>query len=503
MLELVARFCTKNDGKFNDELIYGMRDTHEMTKYIAAACQAIAQLAPDYIEYVGYEYLDNRERMLERDKESSAIGDSKNVTRININETYAKEVKFNFKCTVGGEVIMQSFSIWIPMLIDNSHFYIRGNKYSAPLQIIDAIAFSKKNVLVLKTIARSLKFTREKVSYTDIYGKKFSMSKIMINITKKPVPVLLYYFATFGFFKTMKYFGVDEYISIYTDENTEASTIPSDRYLFKFGKHFLGVDKEAFDEIPILRTFVATVLATQKRTMNVDFIRNPTRWTMLLGESISIQKSHERGLSLIKTFNNMLDYHTRDIINQLVPGTPRENMYAVVRWLFVNYSILTNKDDGLQNKRLRLAEYLISPFIKVFTEKIYRFLNTRRVEKSVEHLNDVFKIRSSILLNAIIGKISHAKTGLGIAKFSSEFNDDALINTLLLCTKAGPGSPSEKSKRLSTKLRQFSIDYVGALSFIEGQSDGAPGITHFITPLNDTFDSDKKIFNIDPVLIKK
>ena len=90
-----------------------------------------------------------------------------------------------------------------------------------------------------------------------------------------------------------------------------------------------------------------------------------------------------------------------------------------------------------------------------------------------------------------------------IAKFSSESNDDALVNTLLMVTKTGPGSPSEKSKRVSIQLRQFPIDYLGNINLIEGQSAGAPGLSHFICPLNQTFNMDKMTFEIDPVLIKK
>ena len=72
-----------------------------------------------------------------------------------------------------------------------------------------------------------------------------------------------------------------------------------------------------------------------------------------------------------------------------------------------------------------------------------------------------------------------------------------------MVTKTGPGSPSEKSKRVSIQLRQFPIDYLGNINLIEGQSAGAPGMTHYLCPLSNSFDNKKHIFNIDPVLIKK
>ena len=130
-------------------------------------------------------------------------------------------------------------------------------------------------------------------------------------------------------------------------------------------------------------------------------------------------------------------------------------------------------------------------------------MNTPKSIKTLDGLLDVFKIKSTIILNSIIGKISPKKTGMTIAKFSSESNDDALVNTLLMVTKTGPGSPSEKSKRVSIALRQFPIDYLGNINLIEGQSAGAPGMSHYICPINNTFNLKKKIFDIDPVLIKK
>lgn len=498
MMDLVAGFSSRNDNKFNDTLLLETRQKDEMTEYIDEACKAVVQLIPEYVKYIGYRYRDNRDKMLERDKDDGGDKPVGKERRIHISDTYAKEAVFEFECSYGGQVVRESFSLWIPMLIDNAHFYIRGNKYSCPLQIIDAFTFTKKNVLVLKTLTRAIKYERMKSVITDIYGNKYNTSKIMIYINRKAVSVLLYYFASFGFFKTLKYFGVEDLVSVYSDDG-DSSNIPTDKIIFKFGsKTFIGVDKVEFNKNSTLRTFIATILTCQKRTMDMNYIRNPVRWTALLGETLSIQKPLEKGNALLKTFNNSYDHQTNRILNQLVPGTERTNIFEVTRWIFSNYAVLTSKDDGLQNKRLRLAEYLISPFNKVFIDKVYRFMNTPDKLKTINNLLDVFKIRSSLIINAIIGKISTQTTGLNIAKFSNEANDDSLVNTLLTLTKCGPGSPSEKSKRLSVAHRQFSIDFLGAISLIEGQSAGAPGLSHYICPLNDTFDIEKKIFTVDP-----
>lgn len=501
MLDMVAAFSSKNDNKFNDDLLVNFRRDDDMVKYVDDACEAITKLIPEYIKYRGHHEIDNHKRALARDESDKDKGSKigKNEIRINTSDTFAKEVSFEFELNFGGQTKLTNFSLWIPLLVDGYHFYIRGNKYSCPVQAVDAISYTRKNMLVLKTTTRAIKYEREKNVIKDIYGNKFNVEKLMIFITRKSIPVLIYYFSAFGFFKTVEYFGADQFIKLYSGNITDG--VPDDRYLFKFGKCFLGVDKKEFDANRVLRMFVGTCVAASKRSMDIDYIRNPVRWTSLLGETISPPKALEKGEALLKTFRNSLDFRTLSVINELVEGKDRNNMFEVGRWLFCNYSNLCYKDDGLQNKRLRINEYLVSPFIKMFVDKVHRFMNTPVKIKSMSNLEDVFKMRSSIIINAIIGKISPLITGLNITKFSSESNDCGLVNILLQETKSGPGSPLEKTKRVGISHRDFSIDMLSNLDIIAGSSAGNPGINRYLCPINDTFDSKKKIFNIDPKLI--
>lgn len=503
MLDLVSSFSSKNDNKFNDDLLLGLRRNDDMADYIEDACKAIVNLLPNNIRYKGYYYNNNKNHMLKRDEGKDADKNkNKKEKRIHINETYAKEAVFEFECSFGGQTVIQKFSLWIPEIYDGYHYYIKGNKYTLPIQIVDAITFTKKNMLVLKTITRAVKFIRKKDVITDIYGRNYNINVLSIFVTaKKSVPVLLYYFAYFGFFKTLQYFQVENYINIYTGSINE--NVPKDKYFFKFGAVYLGVDKEMFDNNRVFRMFVATTLETCKRGMSLDSIRNPVVWTIYLGETLSTTKALVKGQALLRTFMTYVDYRTADIINKLVPGLPRNDTFSVVRWIFVEYVKLCSKDDGLQNKRIRLNEYIITPFVKQFIDKVYRFMNTPDKLKTMDDLLNVFKIKPSLILNAIIGKISTQLTGLNIAKCSSESNDDALVNVLLPITKSGPGSPSEKSKRLGMFHRQFQIDYVGRIDLSDGLSANDPGMTRYLTPMTDAYDREKQIFNVDKGLLKK
>ena len=50
MMQLVSNFSSKNDNKFNDDLLIKFRQQDDMVTYIDDACKAITQLMPEYIQ---------------------------------------------------------------------------------------------------------------------------------------------------------------------------------------------------------------------------------------------------------------------------------------------------------------------------------------------------------------------------------------------------------------------------------------------------------------------
>ena len=92
---------------------------------------------------------------------------------------------------------------------------------------------------------------------------------------------------------------------------------------------------------------------------------------------------------LLTTFYVCLDARTIRNIKNIVGGAPKDNSFRVLRWMFINYAMLTNKNTSLRNKRLRYAEYLISPLVRDVQMKIYRFLKTRPKMRDVKRLLDI------------------------------------------------------------------------------------------------------------------
>lgn len=457
-----------------------------MVKYIDETWVEIQRHIPHNMKYLGYHYDDSGHRFRELNigKDKSGLG----RRTMSIYDTAARLCVFEFELTnlnqETGKMETQYIEcpIYIPLYVDNYHFYIKGNKYSAPYQIIDAITYTNRdNMIVLKTKTRAIKMAREKKlnGISDAYGNKYNGNIYYLYMTKKKVPFVLYYFAYYGFFNTFRYFGADKYCKFTSDippENTDNENI-----YFKFGQIYIAVDKNAFNKFYNLRNFLFTVLECNKRGLNVEAIEDVSRWKLILGSSISENNALVKGKGLVKTFIISLDGRTIINIRNLVGGYPKENMFAVVRWMFLKFPILSSKSHSLFNKRIRVSEWLIDPFLKETYKKLYRYLATSEKSRDMKRLMDIVKCPESIILGAICGK-NRAGLTLNIAKYASGVNDNVLIKDALRYTTNGPGTPGSSGGSLtSTQFRVFDTSYVGRVDLYQS-SNSDPGVSGCLTP---------------------
>ena len=516
----ISRYSERNQSFYKNNVLKEIRHVDTMAQCLEEACQEIAKMCPENIKYLGYHFEDDQKKTRELNKGiETTVSKTHVAPPVMIEDTYAKLAYFDFELTCDDVKTYKHMPIWIPLLIDDCHFYIKGNKYAAPLQIVDAITFSNKSdMLILKTMTRAIKIMKEKAVITDIYGSKFMTHAFFIHHNRTTrIPFLLFYFAHFGFFRTITYFGLDNIIQAFEGDKTN---IPNDRYIFQFGTIYLGVIKENFDNNVLVRQFVACLISTvkTKRNMELDSIRNPGRWTAILGEHVTTnpQKTLEKGEGLLKTFISSYDFRTQTVINKLVDdGAPKTNMFMAIRWLFIRFNQRSYYDNSLQNKRIRFNEYLISPFVREIVNKVYRVMNSnsrtivkidngdeKQSERKMKKLLDIFKISQYIIVNSLNGKISVQKTGMNVVKYSSLSNDNVLAGPLAEYTFAGPGAPStnKSGKRSSSVNNKFSPDYLGNICIVTS-SVKEPGITGQLTP-DPNIDIDKGIFVIDPQLIR-
>ncbi|MGL4950067.1 MAG: hypothetical protein ACRC5M_06765 [Anaeroplasmataceae bacterium] len=491
---------SKKFDNFNDDIILNIRKNDDMVQYIDETWQEIQRHIPKNMKYLGYHFDDAGRRFRELNSGKDKSGSNRKT--MSIYDTAARLCVFEFELTNMNQQTGQMETcyiecpIYIPIYVDNYHFYIRGNKYSIPYQVIDAITYTnRENMIVLKTKTRAIKMSREKKpnGATDAFGNKYVANVYYLFMTSKKVPFILYYFAYFGFYNTFRYFGAEKYCKF-----IEAlPQVPDEKYVyFKFGLIYIMIEKEAFDKFYNLRNFIFTVLECQKRNLDQDSINDVMRWKTILGSSISENNALEKGKGLVRTFMISLDNRTVSNIAKLVGGSPKENMWSVARWMFLKFSTLSSKSNNLLNKRIRISEWIIDPFLKETYKKLYRYLSTNEKSRDINRLIDITKCPESLILGAICGK-NRASLTLNIAKYSDGVNDNVLVKDALRYTTNGPGTPGSSGGALtSTQFRIFDPSYVGRIDIYQS-SNSSPGTGGHILPTAkirmDTLTFDKEI----------
>lgn len=494
---------SKRFNNFNEDVIFGIREEDKIITYLDEAWKEAQRHIPNNLKYLGYRFDDSGSRFRELNVGKSKRGSKKSddIKTKSIYETYARLAIFQFEITAKDQqtqtmkTIYVESHMYIPLYIDKYHFYIRGNKYSTPFQITDAITYTNRsNMVVLKTMTRAIKMAKERraTPISDIFGNKYNVQVFYIYMSSKKISFVLYYFAHFGFNTTFEYFGADKYCKFHKTAPLEED---SERIYFKFGMIFISVDRATFEANPLLRQFIASVLDVQKRNMDVELIENTTRWKMVLGSKISENNALVKGEGLLRTFIVSLDHRTIQNIKNLIGGDSKESTFAVVRYIFLNFANLAAKTNSLANKRIRLSEYLVNPVIQSIYKKLYRYLSTTKKNQDIDRCMDIIKIPSGLIIGAVSGKNS-GELALDIAKYSASCNDNALLNVGLSYTTSGPGSASSKSgSMVSASQRAMDTSHLGRLC-ISTSSNSSPGLSGSLSPMTDI---DLKTLTFTPV----
>lgn len=501
MREFLSHFSNEHMKDMNEDIIKNIRKNDNMVEKIEEICIEIAKSLHEYVTYLGADFDDSKNRFREANaskKKDSKTGKYENVQYINVNYTYSRLAVFHFRVqytdprTLEKTVSKVDMPIAIPQFIDDYHYYIRGNYYSAPYQLIFSTTYKgRDDSIVLKTLTRAIKLSRNATSIKDMHGVEWKTHKFYMHVASKKIPFVLYYFAYFGFFSTMRFFGAEEYIKLYEDCPVDPD---QDTIYFKFGKLYLGVDLEAFQTMYTLKQLVATILDLGRKGLDLAQIRNVFYWRMILGSYISQTRSYDQGAALITTFVTCLDKRTIQNIAATVGGSEKTNSWTVLRWMFITYSQLASKNMSLQNMRLRYAEYIVTPIVRDMQAKLYRFLKTRTKMRDLKRLIDVLRVSPNTLINSIIGKVKNKRQMLNITKYTDRVNDLSLLNSALKFSKAGPGSSVEvvSAKRVGAVFRQLDISALSRICLITSSSQSV-GLAGNLTPFTE-IDNDTMMF---------
>lgn len=486
----------KRFDNFNKEILE-IREKDDMVQKIDTFFSEIQNYLPENISYKGYREVINVSRINELNLSNDAKkskNKKKKIIELDSKETYAKlySFKFNLKFTKkmenGADKIDKStveLPLWIPIPVGHNYI-IRGSKYSAPLQLIDSLFFCKSNTLILKLMNRAIKMSRAPKIISDIrkgMNLKYQTECFYLYLVKKKISFLLYFLAHFGFQTTLRFFYMDKLMKLVhlsAEELVNADELlPKDKLYFRFGTEHLEVDRKSFESNLKVRQFVASLLVLSKRNLDPDTIGRTSKWLITLSNTISETQALLKGRQILSTFKNVYDANTRDIVKKFTPnGETRQDMFALIRWSFFKFQILSSKAiNDLNNKRLRYSEYLILPLVEAVTYKIMKFANTAHRMKDLKRLEDIFKIPKTIILYSMNG--SNQASAIKVMQYSDKTSDFD-YPLIAKVTIKGKGSPVSKNKYTSVKYKNLDWTHPGSLDIAFGGGD--VGLDFVINP---------------------
>jgi hypothetical protein len=130
-------------------------------------------------------------------------------------------------------------------------------------------------------------------------------------------------------------------------------------------------------------------------------LENTYYWMQRLGSlyTNTSYKLYESGKSTVAFFERLLDITTQKKLK--ISDINKVSVYSVVKWMVQNYVELKKKDNlDLDNKRLRLNEYVAALLSKRMGEAINRLLTLGNKIK-IKQVKDVFKFPGTLIFQLL------------------------------------------------------------------------------------------------------
>lgn len=472
MKKFIAEYNNPNEERINFGLIERKYDD-DLVQYIVNACKSFEVLK--YITFLGYDYIDDESKIdinnyITKRKKNKKKGDKTKYMYLEDSRYGELELRFKLECK--GESTIIKKKLLIPVPDENGYYTIKGKKYFLLYQLVESSTYTTRDSLTLKSFM-SVSLKRDIREFTDTDGETYTAPVYVINIFRKEMIVLLFYFAKIGVKKTLKYFSVDEIVDFKNKEEDKENNI----YFQISSKLFLEVNRHFFQKYQYVQSIVFMILGISTNRLCMENLHEKSYWIEKIGSvsATNVYNYYEKGMNTLTFFDRMLDETTKKILK--VHDSNKKNIYAVIRWMIQNYNELRKKENlDLDNKRLRCNEYIASLLTKALSERVNRIISLgNRV--TLDKVKEIFRFPGDIILQQLYRS--------GLLKYDDKVNDMDFFSKLRYTIK-GPNSLGNKNKNtISIKYRGIHPSYVGRIDLnVCGNSD--PGTTGIITPFCET-----------------
>jgi hypothetical protein len=415
--------------------------------------------------------------------------------------------------------------LFINKVIDNSFYINEGIRYFLIYQIVDNSTYGTKDSVSLKsllmpiTVSRKDNVSLDSMSDSTKSYEDYFPSYDVILFSKRISPVL-YVMAKYAFNSLVKmkvkdkerlieerqnhrdpslirsfnkFFGVDIRLFDRLDDANNAKGRTTLKAMDKSGYGcYVSVDTKQLESkdknlMAILGSLFDIKMDKKKRiSFTAEDFNNPWFWIDKLSAFFTKNSDPMKKFDKIKTMlislDRLMDDATRKILN--LEAEDKKNTLNVIRYMLREFERLSNEDNqDLENKRVRIYEYMLYPLRKYFSDHIYRVLNspTRSaniLQRIFSNLNPMYIIKQTVV-NELL-------------RYYNSTNEMNLYSCLLKYTFRGPQSIN---KTVSVYQRDLHPSYAGRLSLV-ASSASDPGISGTLVPFleldNQYFGNQKK-----------
>ena len=473
MKEFISQY-QQTSKKFNEDIILNLRKNDDMRKYL----EDIGRLV-ETVEYITFDgvVIEHDESKF-KTRKSSPKSKGKNSKKdeffwIPIKESRLSLATLHFSVNHPEGSAKIEIPIFIPKLISNFFYILNGNRYYAIYQNVDSSTYTNKGKITLKSLLMPIIVKLDKVIIEDTEGETYSSYVFKVDLFKKRINMLYYYFSKYGYEKTMKFFGVEDKIEILED--------PSERkgYLsFKVNKKvYVEVSESLFNKKKIVRNMTACLIDILKGLSRLDKLDSKSYWKKKLGAFFSknVSAQEEKAEKILTSFSRILDEGTKRTLR--IDDRDKKNTFTIVRWIVKNYDTLMKRDNlSILNKRIRLNEYLIADLRRKFSTSVYRAQNSKSI--SLDKLTKNFNISPMYLVKTIVKS--------ELSRYNNAVNNMDVFNCGLKYSNRGPQAMGSGSKQsVSLKYRDVHPSHIGKLA-LNSVSNSDPGMTGTLSPFIET-----------------
>ncbi|WP_368880284.1 hypothetical protein [Proteus mirabilis] len=432
--------------------------------------------------------------------------------KVDIEESRYDLIRAKFELTSEAENERQTvwLNLFFPKIVNKYFFQLKGSTYNAVYQITDRnfypdVSHNNISAVYLKSLLMPLgvhAMPREEIEYfnadknekENMHGYEFVLDFFRRKQTNTYKNMMYFFFVKFGIQGTIdKLFnGANgNYIEFVESESKEPETYDKGwNYIrIRDGLYLRFKNLNNTDSLEY-RYLVSTFFFAFKNIRKNSAIDDADYWKkkILTSPTAKLDKADKAIYSLERVLD---DRTKKNLLPELKDPELCEDVYGVIKWITYNFhSYLLSIDMvDLENRRLRLYEYMLYPLLRKLSDASYRILNSRRV--TIKRLINVFSnigpeyIVRNLLTNELF-RYSNASSSMDF--FQS-----------LKFSACGPQAIG--SGKATIKFKTVHPSYVGTIG-LNTASATDPGLTGTICPMTDNIDnmqfgfhSDRKAYN--------